>query len=54
MIQMGHAFGRMNKSLGKNLNSVNDHINSLMSGKNMAEEEPVLESLSLILNILTV
>jgi hypothetical protein len=50
---MGHAFARMNKSLGKNLNSVNKHVDNLLSGKNITQEEPELESLSLILNALT-
>lgn len=53
MIQMSHAFARMNQSLGKNLNSVNNHINSLLSEKGVVDEEPELESLSLILNALT-
>ena len=49
---MGHAFSRMNKSLGKNLNSVNKHVDCLLNGKSTSEE-PELESLSLILNALT-
>jgi Tfp pilus assembly protein PilO len=40
MIQMGHAFARMNQSLTKNLNSVNGHINTLLSGKDITDEEP--------------
>ena len=50
---MGHAFARMNQSLGKNLESVNQHIENLQKGKNVLNEEPELESLSLILNALT-
>ena len=50
---MGHAFERMNMSLGKNLISVNKHIENLKNGENIIEEEPELESLSLILNALT-
>ena len=53
MIQMGHAFARMNQSLGKNLICVNNHIKNLLSGENMNDQEPELESLSLILNALT-
>tara|TARA_B110001450_G_scaffold239756_1_gene247916 strand:- start:140 stop:466 length:327 start_codon:yes stop_codon:yes gene_type:complete len=53
MKQMGHAFERMNMSLGKNLISVNKHIENLKNGENIIEEEPELESLSLILNALT-
>jgi len=54
MIQMSEAFGRMNQSLGKNLNCVNKHIQNLLDGQNVDEEEPELESLSLILNALTI
>ena len=50
---MGCAFARMNQSLGKNLISVNKHIENLKNGENIIEEEPELESLSLILNALT-
>lgn len=53
MIQLGHAFSRMNQSLGKNLVCVNQHIQNLLNGKNITDEEPDLESLSLILNALT-
>lgn len=53
MVQMGCAFARMNQSLGKNLISVNKHIENLKNGENIIEEEPELESLSLILNALT-
>ena len=53
MIQMGHAFARMNQSLGKNLVCVNNHIQNLLDGKDIRDEEPELESLSLILNALT-
>ena len=53
MIQLGHAFARMNQSLGKNLVCVNKHIQNLLNGKNITDEEPELESLSLILNALT-
>ena len=51
---MGHAFQRMNLSLGKNLDSVNDHISNLKLGEDVINEEPELESLSLILNALTI
>jgi hypothetical protein len=53
MKQMGHAFERMNMSLGKNLISVNKQIENLKNGEDIIEEEPELESLSLILNALT-
>ena len=54
MIHMGHAFKRMNTSLGKNLDAVNEHINNLKLGEHVLNEEPDLESLSLILNTLKV
>ena len=50
---MGNAFARMNQSLNKNLECVNKHIKNLLDGKNIADEEPELESLSLILNAMT-
>ena len=54
MIHMGAAFARMNQSLSKNLESVNDHILNLKLGENVQNKEPELESLSLILNALTI
>jgi hypothetical protein len=49
---MGHAFSKMNLSLKKNIDSVNEHIEKLKLGKEVITNEPELESLSLILNAL--
>ena len=52
---MSQAFGRMNLSLGKNLNIVNKHIQNLLDGNSSDEQdEPKLESLSQILSVIQI
>lgn len=40
MIKMSQAFGRMNLSLGKNLKVVNKHIQNLLDGQTVDDQEP--------------
>ena len=52
---MSQAFGKMNMSLGKNLNIVNKHIQNLLDGNSSDEQdEPKLESLSQILSAIQI
>lgn len=50
---MGTAFQKMNKSLNKNLEQVNLHIQNVLQNQDKNLDEPEIESLSMILNSLT-